>query len=127
MLRRSTAWSTWRAADPCASARSPPSRSSAPTPTTCTGPWSDSSPSPGALAQHLHDGASQHRQVLLAHREGWSQVDDAVERSDEHAGLDEASSQGVEVADGLQFDHADRTHDTHVANARQAAAGHKAL
>ena len=40
--RRSTARSMWRAGGRCASARSRPSRSSAPTPTICTGPRSGS-------------------------------------------------------------------------------------
>ena len=36
------------------------------------------------------------------------QIDDVAERADEHALLDEARAQGVEVGDAFEFDHADR-------------------
>ena len=82
--RRSTAPSMWRAAGRCASARSPPSRSSAPTPTICTGRRSGSDLYARWL-QDLHDRPRQCRQFLLADREGGREIDDRAERADEDA------------------------------------------
>src|SRR5262249_43427943 len=73
------------------------------------------------LANDLHHSARQRGEIVGHNGERRRQVNDRAERPDEYPLPHEARPQRVEVGDPLELDHADRTLDAHIHDARKAA------